>query len=44
MVKWMNENKDKGCEMHELDAGHWFMKKYPKFITELINRRVAFRL
>ena len=45
--KWMNymtNNRDNHCEVHEVQAGHWFMKKYPKFITDLIIRRVKARL
>jgi hypothetical protein len=26
--------------MHGLEDGHWFMKKYSKFITDLISRRL----
>jgi len=39
--KWMNYlNNTPNCEVHGFDAGHWFMKKYNKFIIELINRRL----
>ena len=33
-------SKLENYEMHGMDAGHWFMKKYAKFITDLISRRI----
>lgn len=27
-----------------MEAGHWFMKKYAKFITDLIQRRLRSKL
>lgn len=35
--------KESGGEIHGMDAGHWFMKKYSKFITDLIIRRITKR-
>ena len=37
-------NEEPNCEVHSFDAGHWFMKKFDKFIIELINRRVLAKL
>jgi hypothetical protein len=42
--KWVSlfegESKRENWEMHGLEDGHWFMKKYSKFITDLISRRL----
>lgn len=27
-------------EIHAMECGHWIMNKYPKFITDLIKRRI----
>ena len=42
--KWMNMVEQSGGEVHKMEAGHWFMKKYAKFITDLIQRRLKPRL
>lgn len=43
--RWLNYLKDTpNCQVHGFDAGHWFMKKYNKFVIELINRRVLMKL
>ena len=39
-TKWINENKERGCEIHGLQYNHWIMKKFPKFVTELIVRKL----
>jgi hypothetical protein len=31
--------KKSGGEVHKIDAGHWFMKKYSKFIIELVKKK-----
>ena len=30
----------KGCEVHALSGEHWLMRLHPKFITDLIARRL----
>lgn len=43
--RWMKYlTKTPDCEVHGFDGGHWFMKKYNKFIIEVINRRVLMKL
>ena len=43
--KWMKFlDSTPNCEVHSFDAGHWFMKKYDKFVLELINRRILAKL
>ncbi len=43
--RWLNYLKDTpNCEIHGFDAGHWFIKKYNKFIVEVINRRALAKL
>jgi hypothetical protein len=38
--KWLEMVKESGGEVHKIDAGHWFMKKYSKFVTDLIIRKL----
>lgn len=42
--KWLQMVKESGGEVHRMEAGHWFMKKYSKFIVDLINRRLKAKL
>ena len=38
--KWLKMVEESGGEVHKMYAGHWFMKKYAKFITDLIQSRL----
>lgn len=42
--KWLQMVRESGGEIHAMDAGHWFMKKYSKFITDLICRKLKAKL
>ena len=32
-INYIEKNKENHYEIHEMQAGHWFMKNFPKFIT-----------
>jgi hypothetical protein len=38
--QWLKIVQDSGGEVHRMDAGHWFMKKYAKTITDLISKKL----
>lgn len=39
--RWINYlQTTKGCEVHALSGEHWLMRLHPKFITDLIARRL----
>jgi hypothetical protein len=37
--QWLEMVKKSGGEVHKMDGGHWFMKKYAKFIVEVIVKK-----
>lgn len=39
--KWLNFLREtEGCEIHPIDDGHWFMKKFKNFVADVIKRRI----
>lgn len=42
--KWLKAVQESGGDVHRMEAGHWFMKKYAKFITDLIHRKLKAKL
>jgi len=42
--KWIKIVNESGGEVHRMEAGHWFMKKYAKFITDLIQKKIVPKL
>lgn len=39
-AKWIKMVEESGGEVHKIEGGHWFMKKYAKFITDLIIKKL----